>query len=387
MFGNLDLNFGNDQDFKKYQCSLCHAMAKNYGIFARFLTNYDSTLCLIIALKYTRKDVRFGRRTCPLLTRRKVAIQKESLTCYIAALTVILISEKIHDDIYDERKKFPTIILRWLERRRQKAETILIELGFDHNIIKTAFDQQRLIENDTNISLVQLTEPTAHVMSEIYAHLAVINQTPEYEKSLRQIGYALGQIIYLFDGIADFQRDIQIGTFNPLHGCSPCASINKEIPIPEDNKVEVSRLLRTAQCEIQSAVRSLPKDAYVSDILGKRLSESIETYIRMSVSCNDAFEDSLMDRDIQAAPLTLFFSLPRPAWAANNVDSGTSFCEGLLFLLVMLFLFRMIFKRCMGGIGCCSTKQETVSVDHGCRGTKTYKHDPCTGKYRNDRCC
>jgi hypothetical protein len=382
MFGHLDINFGRDRDFRRYQCSLCHALAADYGSMARFLTNYDIALCLLIASGAGARNIIVRKKVCPAFSINETLNQQHPLLKYLSAITILLVSEKVKDDIYDEKRHYPAFAEKWLEKRRKKADKILAQLGFDPLLIERTFEIQRLLESKEKIDLLQVSEPTAYIMSEIYTFTALVNKTPESEETLRQIGYHLGRIIYILDSLIDYSHDMHRNAFNPLQRCF---ASTKEITenIPQEAKVQSYLLLNTALSNLQRLLRDLPGSFGLINALPERIRRKIESAMALP-SYPVKEQEHTIWKLRRMTPLSLL-SLPDMALASNGREGGNACYESITFLIIMLVAYAVICRGCCGRG--CSSQPDKVTVDHGCGGRKTYRRDSCTGRYRDDGCC
>ncbi|GKT09152.1 hypothetical protein DSTSK_24570 [Desulforhabdus sp. TSK] len=59
--------------------------------------------------------------------------------------------------------------------------------------------RQREIEAEAAPALHDLASPTAEVMRAIYSHLTIVQGLPDLQGVYRQIGRALGKMVYLLD--------------------------------------------------------------------------------------------------------------------------------------------------------------------------------------------
>jgi len=388
MFGHLNLSFGQHIDDRFFQCSLCHALGREYGPLARLLTNYDTILLLTLPLSIAENAIISEQCRCPLMKTERVASPVHPLMRYCAAVTVFLISEKIKDDLYDHDRFFPAVILKWVNRKRGRAEVVFEALGFDIDFITTAFDRHRLLEKDNGVYLKELTEPTASVMAEIYGYTAHLIGKASLEPAFRQIGRSLGKSIYLLDCLCDREADRAKGAFNPLSRCLSSACGHPETR-PYENiqpSQEAVKLLRLAYQEIVSAVKSLPEQPYITDLLISRLAEKMAPFFNESVPVSSPLPYSLLERLKLNTPLSILLS-SSPAIASSSAQNvGGRCCESMISILIMLFILQWIFRSCFG---CRPKRPDEITVDQGCcSGTKTYRRDPCTGKYRDkNQCC
>jgi hypothetical protein len=386
MFGHINLDFGNDRKFRIYKCSLCYALGKEYGITARLFTNYDMALCILVASSYGIEEVRVKRSICPALAINKILVNDQPVLRYAAALSILLVSEKVKDDIYDEGKRYPKKVMRWIESLRGKAVSVLKDIGFETGVMERAFETQRMLEKKGDIELLRLTESTATVMSEIYAHSATLTGIPEYKTAFRHIGYSLGQIVYLLDSIADYRHDLMRDTFNPLHKCFSCGR-DVTAAISQDAKEKVFHLLKTFQMEIKRALQELPENPYLKNIFTNRLPKRLEEIFR-TLSRFVPLEKATFTERVGSTLFFYLISSPRLAFASGRERSLGSECfESLILLVIMLvacsFICRLPFNRCF------SSAPDRVTVDHGCEGKRTYKKRPCSDEYEDDRnrCC
>ena len=386
MFGHLDLDFAQDREFDLFQCSLCHALGKRYGVRGRFLTNTDLALCLLIGMKAVSAEVKVNERLCPAFSRKKTLDPYLPVLKYVAAVTVLLMSEKTKDDLHDEGSRLPQFTSNWLSKMRAKAEADLRNLNFSPDTVANAFRYQRLLEQRQDTDLDSLSEPTARVTSAIYSHIATIQGVPKYERALAQIGRSLGRIIYLLDSIADYRRDVIKGIFNPLHACfqSAYAGNANAHHVSDRARESVALALKSAQNDISQAVKQLPENPVLDDILVKRIQNKIEACLGMmgSPPPNHRLSNGKICTTVQLSPLIS----PAVLFASEDRDFISNCIHSSLFPPAVLIF--EIFFVCKGGVGkCCVSHPETVTVDQGCGSKKTYRRDSCTGKYKEDKYC
>jgi len=341
-------------------------------------------LCILVASSYGIEEVRIKRSICPALTINKILVNEQAVLRYVAALSILLVSEKVKDDIYDEGKRYPKKVTRWIESLRSKAAIVLKSLGFEPEVIEKAFETQRRLEKKSDAKLLLLIEPTATVMSEIYAHLATLTGTLKYKTAFRHIGYSLGQIVYLLDSIVDYRRDLMRGTFNPLHKYLSCEKDVTAV-ISQDAKERVFHLLKTFQMEIAQALQELPENPYLKNIFTNRLPKRLEEIFK-TLSRFDRLEKATFT---ERAGNTLFFYFISSIRLASGRERilGSECFENLVLLIMFVVccsvICRLPFNRCF------SSAPNRVTVDHGCEGKRTYRKKTCSDEYVDDRnrCC
>ena len=396
MFGHLNLNFSNDDNFRVYLCSLCETLGKEYGSLARFLANYDMAMLPLFLLsmdklhtdgsgkKCDENPAPTVKKWCPLLSKNELITEQNTLFRFAASLTVMLTAEKVKDDILDEKKRFPKLFLKWIGNKERKARQLLPGIGFDPLRIEKAFETQRELENDNNSILIELTHPTGQVMAYIYGHGATIAGVPERKAMYANIGYQLGRIIYILDSFADYNNDMQSGAFNPLKCCSS-NKIRLNSSIPEGSGSEALKILNAAMVEIEELVAQLPGTTqYLKEILTTRLNERVNSY----VTRNDTIvkERTSWFRKLMNMSPSSLLSMPGLAFASDGRSGGSNCVGTLVSLAILFFACNCILSRC-GVSGCCHHRPKSVTVDQPCGGSRTYHRDPCTGRYREGGCC
>lgn len=107
MFGHLDLALDDDPLFRACRCGLCHRLTCDYGAKARHLTNDDIALLLWLITHFSPTLLASAKKVCPLHARRD-SLHDNPLVRFSAAATILLVWEKLVDDIYDEGKTLST---------------------------------------------------------------------------------------------------------------------------------------------------------------------------------------------------------------------------------------------------------------------------------------
>ena len=383
MFGHLSI-FHDSQEFDSCRCSLCHALGKGYGPLARFFTNDDLALTLLMALWSGDRQPELRRRLCPILAYKPVITNNDPVVTFMAAVTMVLTMEKVRDDEHDEGLNAVGWAAGWLKKRHRKADAVLRQSGFDAVSITKAFARQRQLEQQGCGDLHQYSMPTAEVMAAIYAHTAHLAGRFESVEPLRAVGGAIGEIIYLLDSVTDFADDVQRRRFNPLR-CPSAEPESMTVGVPSASRAAVRRLLTDCQQRIVSSLSQIAPERAVTT-LTERLQAKFDEVL--SVDCHPSGGHCLSCRARlqKASPLTLMF-FPRLAMAADGRNGAGGCIESLVPLAIMLFLANAVIKKCTGRSLCCDDRPDKVTVNEGCGGKKTYRRDPCSGKYKEEGCC
>ncbi|GKT09151.1 hypothetical protein DSTSK_24560 [Desulforhabdus sp. TSK] len=177
-----------------------------------------------------------------------------------------------------------------------------------------------------------------------------------------------------------YRHDVLAGIFNPLHHCFGRHFKTVEEP-PARLKHQVKALLDAALLEVERTVGELPATDYLQDLLVLRLRRRITEILNGPIPKPD-HSLSLLKK----GPMTILSVLSSPTFASASNGGKSTGCpfEPLVAPALMLFILIAIGRNCLG---CRRRGPDTITVDHGCGGRKTYRRDHCSGRYRDDSCC
>ena len=387
MFGHLDLLFGSREQLRYHQCSLCESLRQHYGFFGRLFTNYDMALCGSIVLETTGRPLPVTKKPCPMALRNPVMRLPYGLGGFLASMSVLLAAEKVKDDRYDEKRHYPAFVERWITAKREQAIQNLAGSGFDPALVEQSFQIQRDMEK-TGGTLSDLAEPTGRVMAAVYTRAGSVCELGDHGRILGDIGRSLGRIIYVIDSLVDFQSDTRNGLFNPLRGCQPPVPAEPRPRIPEASLTEAGDILMAGIDAVEAAFEQLPLAPLFKEQIVRGLNQKVhESLASAHHECPDPVPSRIRWLNLmsyRAATLPLI-SMPSFAFASNGKDNGGGCYGSLFFCMIMAVLYMFICRGCCGRT--CRQGPDQVTVDEGCGGRRTYRRDPCTGRYRNDRCC
>ena len=216
----------------------------------------------------------------------------------------------------------------------------------------------------------------------MYAHAARITGRVETIESMSTIGAALGEIIYLLDSFTDYADDLRNNNFNPLHLCGGAATNHSTISPAA--RVDVRRIFDDCLDHIRVALEGMGASPELRNILTVQLQARLDQVLDQSVLPKEAPCSSFISRLSELSPISLLF-FPRLAFAADG-RGGSSCIEPLIPLAIVLFGLNCVMQKLCGHGICGREKPDKITVNDGCIGKKTYKRDPCTGKYKEDGC-
>ncbi|MGD9559331.1 MAG: DUF5685 family protein [Oscillospiraceae bacterium] len=203
------------RDFESYRavyCGLCKQLGKSYGVFSRFLLNYDLVLLAVTA------DALSGEAGCVScdgcfanpLARRPTLYSTGGLA--LAADGLVMLSyHKLRDNLSDESfwKRVGYGLLQPFARRMyRKAAARRPQLA---EAISQAMGRQLLLETAHCASVDEACEPTALMCQALFAAVA---ENESDRRILSRLGLFAGQVVYLLDAAEDYAGDQKNGRYN-----------------------------------------------------------------------------------------------------------------------------------------------------------------------------
>lgn len=191
----------------------------------RALTNFESTLLILLMSAQLDADPSFRKTFCPLSAFRRFAIvsEAESMMSLGAAFTVCMAELKSLDLARDgSRLARPAQAVG--SRAFSKARRVLAERSFDIAPLTQADSLLAELEAEASaapgcITFDELTAPTADGLAHVFAYTGSLAGRDGSHDSLARLGRAVGRLIYLGDCLEDLARDARRGAFNGLRAC------------------------------------------------------------------------------------------------------------------------------------------------------------------------
>ncbi|MCA8959414.1 MAG: hypothetical protein KDC38_02825 [Planctomycetes bacterium] len=224
--------------YRSSYCAGCHALRQWGGRSLSLLTTYDQTFWVLTYAGLSEGTSRCAEggetstvewRPCTALPFRRVPVRTlpAEVAERMARVSTLLADAKLLDDLADDarrgRRWMKRLVRGWLSARVRRARR---ELG-DSTLAGRldAWPAQQARVESRGSSLEELIAPTRETLAELFAEIASL------EPPLRDLGDGLGEAIYLFDALNDFERDRRRGEFNALAatGSGPCASLASKI--------------------------------------------------------------------------------------------------------------------------------------------------------------
>lgn len=243
------------EQYKAIYCSLCRQLGKSYGLVARLTLSYDCTFYALVLMALAKECPGFdtGRCAANPLKKCPYCTGGERELRLAAALSVIMVYQKVRDNIADDRfwKRLPSYLAlpfaAWMRRRAEKEYPEL------DKIVALAMLEQAAAEQNPDQSIDFYAEPTAKMMEQVFAFGVDAPQLSPEDRLVRQAGYFLGRWVYIIDAADDLEKDLCEGAFNPF--AVYYHLLPDSIPeVREDVKAEANQILNATLSQLIAAV-------------------------------------------------------------------------------------------------------------------------------------
>lgn len=197
-------SYSERKAYKNYYCGLCFALGCNYGNLSRMLLSYDITM--ITVLTTALADPLYKKFPCVGCKKNKQILFSADNWKVAAAINILLASEKLIDDIYDEKSFIATIKRLLFRRIIKKAEK---EYPNTFQIIRNGY-KKIVIDEKEKKSVIRIGCDFADMM------LAVSETNYELSELQKLFIYEISRWLYYIDALDDYDEDIRKKRFNPL---------------------------------------------------------------------------------------------------------------------------------------------------------------------------
>lgn len=200
--------------YKGLYCSLCKQLGKDYGFLGRMTLNYDFTFFLLCRMSIKDDELCFSSSHCSFNPRKKCVCCKKDTPelVYTAALSMLFAFYKIKDDITDGRisKKFLSLCLYPLFKAKYKKAKKKFSDIFQ--TLESELSKQNQIEKKENASLDECADPSGKVLGKAFSYM----MDEKYASTAYFFGYNIGRLVYIFDAVDDYEKDLKNKSFNPF---------------------------------------------------------------------------------------------------------------------------------------------------------------------------
>lgn len=215
-----ELKYKDFRRYSNYYCALCNTLGHEYGLIHRLFLSYDTTFILICLDSVVgEKNVQYFR--CPFNPIRKVQINiNEDALEYVAFLNHFLITQKIKDNIIDEKSSIKRMFWKALLRifsSNKKYRCLQLKYKELSNYLTDLFDKLYNMEcNSQSFDDITNTfgEISKSFVKGFLTNISLIDNN--CFTALESIFFNMGKWIYIADALDDYHTDINKGRFNLL---------------------------------------------------------------------------------------------------------------------------------------------------------------------------
>lgn len=213
MFGYVTASLAQlSEDAKKrynaFYCGLCHALGDRHGSVSRLTLTYDMTFLVILLSSLYEPEECAGEEKCPVHRLRPKAYIRNEITDYAADMNVALSYLNCIDDWNDDRSLLSlseaAVMRRSYDRVKSKYPR---QVGVIEDCLNTLGD----IEKKWTPEPDRASEAFGTLMAELFVY-----KDDRWSDTLRHLGRALGQFIYVLDACIDLRDDKRFYKYNPF---------------------------------------------------------------------------------------------------------------------------------------------------------------------------
>ena len=233
MFGYIrpykpELKIREFEEYKGYYCTLCKTLEKEYGFFAKFFLNYDFAFLalLLISLEEDKTGYKTAKCTFNPLKKCSFCINGENTFQFVADCSILFLYYKLKDNIEDESffKKTAAFITKFFisgaYKKAAKKQPTLNE--FIHKTMK----KQNTIEKLEKVTIKEAARPSAELLAEA---MSISIKDEKRRRILYELGFHLGEWVYLVDALDDYKKDVKKNSFNPFIKSDECGKDYEEV--------------------------------------------------------------------------------------------------------------------------------------------------------------
>lgn len=202
------------KEYRNYMCTLCDSLHEDFGIKGRLLTNYDSTtLALLIGALDGSLHTEIS--VSPKLCMRPLMHKKSPVKFrFVSAISIMIAYSRFLDETIENGARIP----KWILRSSDLASNYLSKYGLDKSFFENKLQEQHRFEKEKN-DIETLSTPSSEILSKIFRAIEELTGQTRYSPDLEKLGFELGKLIYVYDGLLDFQNDSRAHIFNCINAC------------------------------------------------------------------------------------------------------------------------------------------------------------------------
>ncbi len=201
----------SEQEQLRYRacyCGLCRSLKERHGALTRLALNYDMTFLVLVLSSLYEPEERAGKARCASHPAKAQPWWDSDFTGYAADLNIALTYHKLRDD--------------WLDEGARLQKGLMDQLQGAYDRVKGRLPRQCAVIEAELAGLLALEKANEAVPDKLAACFGRLMaelfdcRQDRWSPDLREMGYWLGQFIYLQDACVDLEKDAKKGRYNPL---------------------------------------------------------------------------------------------------------------------------------------------------------------------------
>lgn len=213
MFGHVvvhkdELKVKEYERYRSFYCGLCKTLGERHGMVSKMSLSYDMTFLAMLLTALYEPDTSGRRIFCAVHPMEKKPILQNKYIEYAADVTVLLMYHKLLDDWVDDRSIPAKTMTLVLQKSYQKVASKYPQKA---RHLESCMRELSVCEGEKHYGLEECSSIFGRLLGDLFV---VENDVWAY--SLNQIGYGIGQFVYLADAYVDLEEDRQHHQFNPL---------------------------------------------------------------------------------------------------------------------------------------------------------------------------
>lgn len=194
--------------YRSFYCGLCHCIGNDYGLLKRTSLNYDMTFLTILLSSLYEVQKSENRGHCLVHPFREHTHIITDATKYTAAMNIALACNNYIDNWNDDKNVVSYLLAKLFH---SSISQISHDYPSQYLAIEQCMKELSKIEHENS----QNPDAGANVFGQLLGTLFVW-KNDRWSDLLYEMGYNLGQYIYLADAILDLPKDIRRKSYNPL---------------------------------------------------------------------------------------------------------------------------------------------------------------------------
>ncbi len=214
MFGYVSANpqMMTEAETNRYRamyCGLCRCLGQRHGQLSRISLTYDMTFLIIFLGGMYEPREQEERFRCIVHPKDTHTAITTPITQYAADMNILLAYLNCMDNWKDDRNFAALLGSRAFKKGYEQARE---RYPRQWEVISREMSELMKLE----AARCQNPELPANCFGRLLGELFVYDEKDRFARELRQYGYFLGKLVYLYDACMDFERDRKCGSYNPL---------------------------------------------------------------------------------------------------------------------------------------------------------------------------